>query len=141
MESDEDSRDIDDNSAEINATEIINKTDLEDVILEVNSLNLDNRTDKANSASAILGSWFSTPQPQQLKTLLKMYGHGGWDADSAKFSKSIMQLDFDRNFHYSSKVDVTNDLDNIYSDQHEICSESGLGHRNDKVHESVATYG
>ena len=61
-----------------------------------------------------------------------MYGHGGWDADNAKFSKSIMKLDFDHNFHYSSKVDITNYLDNIYSDQHEICSESGLGHGNDK---------
>ena len=56
LESVEDSRDIDDNSTEINATEIINHTDL-----EINSLNMDNNTDKANSTSAVLGSWYSTP--------------------------------------------------------------------------------
>ena len=41
LESVEDTKDIDDDSAEVNATELINKTDLDEVILEVNFLNLD----------------------------------------------------------------------------------------------------
>ena len=102
------------------------------MILEINSLDLDDRTYKANSVSAVLGSWYSTPLKQQLKTLLKMYGNGGWDADNYTFSKSIMQLDSDCSLHYNSKIDVTNDLDNIFSDQHEICSENGLGHGSDQ---------
>ena len=30
-------------------------------------------------------------------------------------------MDKDRTYHYSSKIDVTDDLDNIYNDQHEVC--------------------
>ena len=56
LESVEDSRDIDDNSAEIYATEIINHTDLEEVIIEIISLNMESNTGKTNSSSAILES-------------------------------------------------------------------------------------
>ena len=105
---------------------------MEEVILQVNSLNLDKNSDKANSTSAILGSWYSTPKSQQLQTLLWMYGHGGRDADNHNFTKSIMQLDTERNLHYSSKLDVTNDMDNIYSDQHEICAANGFGHSSEQ---------
>ena len=61
-----------------------------------------------------------------------MYGNGSWDSDDNKFSKSIIQLDSDRRIHYSSKVDVANDLDNIFSDQHEVCSINNLGHHSDQ---------
>ena len=56
LESVEVSRDIDNNSPEINATEIINHTDLEEVMLEINSLNVDNNTGKENSSSAVLAT-------------------------------------------------------------------------------------
>ena len=84
----EDSSDIDDDSNEVNTTKIINKTDLDDVIKEVNSMEI---KDRASINSAILGSWYSTPRPIQLKTLLKMYGNGSWDSDDNIFSKLIMQ--------------------------------------------------
>ena len=50
--------------------------------------------------------------------------------DNQIFSSSIKEMDSDRNMHYHSKLDVTNDLDNIYSDQHKICADNGLGHSN-----------
>ena len=61
-----------------------------------------------------------------------MYGHGGWDTDNQTFTMSIKEMDSDQNLHYNSKLDVTNDMDNIYSDQHEICGKSGLGHSNEQ---------
>ena len=85
----EDSRNIDDDSNEVNKTEIDNKTDLDSVIKEVNSMEV---KDRASVNSAILGSWHSTPRPVQLKSLLKMYRNGGWDSDNYAFSKSIVQL-------------------------------------------------
>ena len=57
-----------------------------------------------------------------------MYGYGGWDLDNQAFSTSIRETAEDRNHHYSSKIDVSNDLDNIYSDQHEVCAINGFGH-------------
>ena len=48
---------LDDDSIGVNATEIINKTDLEEVIYEVNNLDLNKNSDKANLSSALLGSW------------------------------------------------------------------------------------
>ena len=62
LESVEDSKDIDDDSTEVNATELINKTDLDEVILEVNFFNLNDKFEKQNASSAILGSWYSTPK-------------------------------------------------------------------------------
>ena len=53
----DDHKDIDDDSIGVNATEIINKTDLEEVIYEVNNLDLNKNSDKANLSSALLGSW------------------------------------------------------------------------------------
>ena len=41
-------------------------------------------------------------------------------------------MDSNRNHHYNSKLDVSNDLDNIYGDQHEICALNGLGHNSKK---------
>ena len=120
LDSVEDSRDIDDDSNEVNITEFINKTDMDNVILEVNSMQA---SDRASINSAILGSWHSTPRPIQLATLLKMYENGGWDLDDYAFSKSINQLDVERVKPYSSKVNVTNYLDNIFSDQHENLEE------------------
>ena len=102
LESVEVSRDIDNNSPVINATEIINHTDLEEVMLEINSLNMDNNTGKANSSSAVLGSWFTTPKPQQLQTLLRMYGNSTWDMDNQVFSSYIKEIVSDRNMHYQS---------------------------------------
>ena len=131
LESVEDSRDIDDDSTEVLATEIINKSDLEEVMSEVNSLDLDNRMDALNASSAILGSWFTTPKNYGLQNLLKMYGHGGRDLDNQVFSNSIQEMDSDRDRHYSSKLDVSNCLDNIYGDQHQICAENGLGHNSE----------
>ena len=129
LDSVEDSRDIDDDSNEVNITKFINKTDLDKVILEVNSMQT---SDRAGINSAILGSWHSTPRPIQLTTLLKMYGNGGWDSDNHAFSKSINRLEVERIKLYSSKEDVANDLDNIFSDQHEICSVNNLGHQSDQ---------
>ena len=40
-------------------------------------------------------------------------------------------MDDDRNQHYNSKIDVTNDLDNIYGEQHQICTKNGLGHNSE----------
>ena len=124
----EDSKDIDDDSIEINKTEIINRSDLDNVILEVSSLKT---SDRVSINSAILGSWHSTPRPIELSTLLTMYGNGGWDSDNHAFTKSINLLALEQNQLYSSKIDVANDLDNIFSDQHEICSGNNLGHGSD----------
>merc|ERR1712105_424075 len=128
LESVEDSKDIDDDSTEVNATEIINKTDLEEVIMEINFLNLNDKFEKHNASSAILGSWYSTPKQYRIQTLTRMYGNGGWDKDNQAFSSSIQEMDSDRDRHYQSKLDVTNDFDNIYSDQHQICADNGLDH-------------
>ena len=114
----EDSKDIDDDSTEVNATELINRIDLDEVILEVNFLNLNNKFEKQNASSAILGSWYSTPKHNRIQTLTRMYGNGGWDIDNHIFNASIQDMDSDRDRHYHSKLDVTNDLDNLYSDQH-----------------------
>ena len=85
-----------------------------------------------SAKGAILGSWFSTPFPIQLNTLLTMYGNGSWDPDDNKFTKSIMQLNFDRHINYRSKADVANDLDNVFDDQHQICAINNLGHSSDQ---------
>ena len=131
LESVEDSKDIDDDSTEVHATEVVNRTDLDEVILEVNALNMENKLDAQNASSAILGSWYSTPKKDRIQTLLRMYGHGGWDSDNQAFSTSIQDMDSDRNRHYDSKIDVTNDLDNIYGDEHHICADNGLGHNSE----------
>ena len=58
-----------------------------------------------------------------------MYGYGAeLEKDNRVFNASIEEMDKDRDCHYSSKLDVANDLDNIYGDQHQICAESGFGH-------------
>ena len=113
LESVEDSRDIDDDSNEVNITDCINSSDLENMILEVNSMNLDekdNINNKASLTSAILGSWHSTPRPIQLSTLLKMYGNVGWDSDNHAFDKEIYNLDAERTKVYSSKIDMADNL-------------------------------
>ena len=71
LESVEDSRDIDDDSTEVHATELINRTDLDEVILEVNHLNMDNMLDAQNASTAILGSWYSTPKKYRIQTLTR----------------------------------------------------------------------
>ena len=43
LESVEDSRDIDNDSTEVHATEMNNRTDLDEVILEVNSLDMEKK--------------------------------------------------------------------------------------------------
>ena len=60
-----------------------------------------------------------------------MYGHGGWDADNNSFTKDINSLEDERIMIYSSKIDVANNLDNNFSDQHKICSLNNLGHSKD----------
>ena len=132
LESVEDSKDIDDDSTEVHATEIINNSDLDEVMNEVNSLNMENRMDSYNASSAILGSWFTTPKQYKLQTLLKMYGHGTRNTDEQIFSASIQEMDSDRDRLYNSKLDVSNCLDNIYGDQHEACSDNGFGHKTEE---------
>merc|ERR1711984_63942 len=56
LESVEDSKDIDDDSTEVHAIELINSTDLDEVIMEINYLNMDNIIDAQNASTAILGS-------------------------------------------------------------------------------------
>ena len=131
MDSVEDSRDIDDDSIEILATELINKTDLDDVILEVNNLDFNDILDAQNASTAILGSWYSTPKKYRIQTLTRMYGNGSRDKDDYIFDKSIQEMDWDRDYHYHSKLDVTNDLDNIYGDQHQVCADKGLNHKSE----------
>ena len=101
LESVEDSRDIDDTSAEIAATELINITDLDEVILEVSFLNLNDRTDAHNANTAVLGSWFSTPKKYRIETLTTMYCNSSMDKDEMAFNKSSQEMDKDRNRHYN----------------------------------------
>lgn len=128
MDSVDDHKDINDDSIGVNANELINKTDLEEVSCEVNNLDLNKNSDRANLSSALLGSWHTTPRSEQLRIMLEMYGNGEWDADDNAFSASIRTMDANRDFHYSSKIDVKNDLDKIYSDHHRVCEDSGFGH-------------
>ena len=132
MDSVDDHKDIDDDSVGVNATETVTIKDLQNVILEVNSMDLSNNLDKTNIHGALLGSWHTTPKPEQLRILLEMYGNGDWDADDHVFSASIRSLDVERDIHYSSKIDVNNDLDNIGSEQHQVCEASGFGHSSDE---------
>ena len=120
----EDSRDIDDDSKAVLATELIKSTDLDEVIMEINYLNLDNTIDAQNASTAVLGSWFSTPKKYRIQTLTRMYGFGDSNPDNYAFNSSVDEMDKDRERHYSSKIDVSNDLDNIYGDQHQVCEES-----------------
>ena len=60
-----------------------------------------------------------------------MYGNGNWDDDDNVFSASIRSLDVERDLHYSSKSDVNTDLDNIGSEQHQVCSAADFGHDSD----------
>ena len=92
LESVEDSRDIDDDSTEVLATEIINSSNLDEVMSEVNSLDMDNKIDALKASSAILGSWFTTPKNYGLQNLLKMYGHGGLNLDNQVFSNSTSHI-------------------------------------------------
>ena len=48
------------------------------------------------------------------------------------FDKSINRLELEGIKLYSLKVDVANDLDNLFSDQHEVCFTNNLGHQSDK---------
>ena len=112
MGSVDDHRDIDDDSIDINQTEFGRKDDLQNVIIEVNNLDLETTKGKADLKGALMGSWHTTPKPEQLRILLEMYGNGDWDADDQVFSTSIG--------NYNSKLDVNNDLDNIGSEQHEV---------------------
>ena len=61
-----------------------------------------------------------------------MYGNGGWDNDNHAFTTSIQDMDTDRDRHYHSKLDVTNDLDNIYGNKHQVCADNGLGHNSEE---------
>ena len=110
LDSVEDSRDIDDDSYEVNIAEITIKSHLDDIIKEVNSMEVQ---DRASINSALLGSWHSTSWPIQLSTFLKMYGNGGWDRNNQEFSKSIRQLDYECQMLYNSKADVAKNLDNV----------------------------
>jgi hypothetical protein len=105
---------------------------LDEVILEVNNLNLNDKTDAHNANTAILGSWFSTPKKYRIEALTAMYCNSNISKDEKKFNKSIQKMDSDRNLVYSSKIDVANDLDNIYGDQHQVCSDKGLGHSSEE---------
>ena len=135
MDSVSDHHDIDDDSPEIYScyqTEVINRSDLDEVIIEVSCLKTNKYSDASELSNAILGSWNTTPSIAKLDTLLKMYGRGGWDEDNAIFTAEITQLDRERDFHYSSKIDVANCHDNIYEDQHEVCSVAGYGHASEE---------
>ena len=92
---------------------------------------MENRMNALNASSAILGSWYTTPKNYRIQNLLKMYGYGGRDLDNQIFTHSIQEMDSDRDRHYSSKLDVSNCLDNIYGDQHQICAKNGLGHNSE----------
>ena len=59
-----------------------------------------------------------------------MYGNGGYEADNFSFTKDLERQDEERMMVYHSKIDVANDLDNVFGDQHEICSLNDLGHSN-----------
>ena len=85
----EDSRDIDDDSSKVHATEVINKTDLDEVMEEVNALEVESRMYNHDVANAILGSWFTTPKQSQLQFLLKMYGNSNPNSDERLFKKWI----------------------------------------------------
>ena len=95
-------------------------------------MNLNDRTDAHNANTAVLGSWFSTPKKYRIEALTTMYCNSNMDKDEIAFNKSIQEMDKDRNRHYNSKLDVTNDLDNIYDDQHQICTDKGLGHKSEE---------
>ena len=120
LESVSDHHDIDDESAEIYATEMMNYTDLEMVINEVSSLDTSKRSDESEVSGAILGSWHTTPSSEKLNILLAMYGHGGWDEDGYNFTADIQQLDRERDYQYASKLDVANSLDNMFDEQHHV---------------------
>ena len=136
MESVSDHHDIDDDSAEIFScyqTEVINNSDLNDVILEVSCLKTTRLADESEISGALLGSWNTTPSATRLDTLLKMYGRGGWDEDNAVFTADIAQMDNERDFHYSSKMDVANCHDSLESKyQHEVCATAGFGHASEE---------
>ena len=120
----EDSKDIDDDTKDVHATELINSTDLDEVIMEINYLDMTSTIDAQNASTAVLGSWFSTPKKYRIQTLTRMYGFGDSNPDNYAFNSSVDEMDKDRERHYSSKIDVSNDLDNIYGDQHQVCEES-----------------
>ena len=61
-----------------------------------------------------------------------MYGYGGWNNDNQSFTASIQDMDSDRDRLYHSKLDVTNDLDNLYGDQHQVCADNGLNHASEE---------
>ena len=61
-----------------------------------------------------------------------MYGNGGWDQDGYSFTVVIQDLDRERDYHYASKLDVANSLDNIFDDQHHVCAAAGFGHGSEK---------
>ena len=51
-----------------------------------------------------------------------MYGRGGPNPDDQDFNNSIKEFDRDRNYFYSSKIEASEDLDNMYENQHsETC--------------------
>ena len=54
------------------------------------------------------------------------------ERDNHVFNSSIEEMDKDRDRHYNSKLDVANDLDNIYGDQHQVCAENGFGHKSEE---------
>ena len=136
----DDSRDIDDDSIEvsvanstipnktepdiisINATEITNKSDTDDVIFYVNKIDHRKKTELADASNAILGSWHAIPDPQKLSVLITMYGRVGPNPDDQDFNNSIEEFDRDRNYFYSSKIEASEDLDNMYENRHsETC--------------------
>ena len=61
-----------------------------------------------------------------------MYCNGGYDHDNQVFNNSIQEMDSDRDRLYHSKLDVSNDLDNIYGDQHQVWADNVLGHNSEE---------
>merc|ERR1712030_258366 len=88
--------------------------------------NRHNHHNHHNANTIIHGSWFTTPKKYRIQALTAMYCNNGIDNDEQTFNKSIQEMDSDRNKVYSSKIDVTNDMDNIYGDQHQICFDNGF---------------
>ena len=82
--------------------------------------------------NAVFGSWHSTPKNARLRLIWNMYNNCDISELDKDFNNSISEMDLERSKYYNSKIDVSNDLDNYFSDQHEICHLNNLGHTSDE---------
>ena len=104
------------------ATEETNVADLIDVIQEVNSINLHSKNDITSAPSAVLGSWYTTPDPQKLNIMLTMFGNSNGDPGDLKFNEEIEDLDRARSTMYETKLDANEDFDSTYENRHSQCN-------------------